>query len=78
MSTLRNIMFLMLADGIGNYLRAEILFRARVNPFAAAADVLSASAATTPGASVGDAFIALCAAVPREVVDLGLNKVSRR
>ena len=55
-----------LFNGIGNYLRAEVLFRAGVNPFDDAKDVLSGPK--------GEEIIGLCRCVAQEVLCLGLNK----
>ncbi|KAI6646002.1 Endonuclease 8-like 1 [Oopsacas minuta] len=62
-------------NGIGNYLRAEILFRAGINPFLPARDVLQAIADTEgeEGAK-GEDILDLCRSVPQEVVTLGINK----
>lgn len=54
--------------GIGNYLRAEILFRACVNPHVNARELF------TSNSEAGNRLIALCRAVPLEVYTLKLDK----
>jgi endonuclease VIII-like 1 len=51
-------------NGIGNYLRAEILYRAGVPPFVSAREALSTSN-----------IISLCQSVPLEVVHLKVGNV---
>lgn len=59
-------------NGIGNYLRAEVLFRAGVPPFAPAKDVL----AKLPVSQVEGPpdLLTLCRNVPKEVIDMHLSK----
>lgn len=56
-------------NGIGNYLRSEIMYRAEVPPFTCARTVLEqvkdGSSQKSPD------FLQLCHDVPKEVVDLG-------
>jgi len=54
-------------QGIGNYLRAEILYRARVMPFESARAVLS-------DAARAERLLSLCHTIPCEVINLKLNK----
>eukprot|EP01105_Mastigella_eilhardi_P011801 TRINITY_DN2708_c0_g1_i1.p1 TRINITY_DN2708_c0_g1~~TRINITY_DN2708_c0_g1_i1.p1 ORF type:complete len:542 (-),score=107.83 TRINITY_DN2708_c0_g1_i1:937-2562(-) len=53
-------------NGIGNYLRAEVLHRAGVSPFARGAEVFTSPA--------GERVLRLCHDVPCEVLSLDLNK----
>ncbi|KAH3743406.1 uracil-DNA glycosylase [Pelomyxa schiedti] len=53
-------------NGVGNYLRAEILHRANVNPFDIASTVLKSSK--------GPLLLQLCQDIPNEVLQKGLNK----
>eukprot|EP01089_Gocevia_fonbrunei_P013208 TRINITY_DN3322_c0_g1_i1.p1 TRINITY_DN3322_c0_g1~~TRINITY_DN3322_c0_g1_i1.p1 ORF type:complete len:424 (-),score=85.21 TRINITY_DN3322_c0_g1_i1:67-1167(-) len=59
-------------NGIGNYLRAEILFRARVDFNALAKDLFEAHDGKC--SFKGELILALCNKIPQEVLDLGLNK----
>ncbi|KAL6063934.1 Formamidopyrimidine-DNA glycosylase N-terminal domain [Balamuthia mandrillaris] len=65
-------------NGVGNYLRAEILYRAKVDPFQSAASMFNGGSGTFQyqGMSYdkGDLLLALCHIVPKEVLDKGLNK----
>lgn len=61
-----------LFNGIGNYLRAEILFRAGVAPFTAACEALS-RVAYKPASGQPD-LLTLCRDVPGEVIKLELTK----
>lgn len=56
------------STGIGNYLRAEILHRANVSPFAIARDVFQSS-------TTGSLILNLCKSIPQEVLDLGNTTV---
>eukprot|EP00929_Paragymnodinium_shiwhaense_P115060 TRINITY_DN83667_c0_g1_i1.p1 TRINITY_DN83667_c0_g1~~TRINITY_DN83667_c0_g1_i1.p1 ORF type:complete len:348 (-),score=64.44 TRINITY_DN83667_c0_g1_i1:113-1156(-) len=64
-----------LFNGIGNYLRAEILYRAGVPPFAPTAACLAAQSATATASARKEKMdiITLCRDVPREVIDFGLD-----
>jgi len=57
-------------NGIGNYLRAEILFRAGVPPFVAARGVLEGLPQKERSDEKED-FLFLCHQIPKEVVTLG-------
>lgn len=61
-----------LFNGIGNYLRAEILFRAGVPPFAPAKEVLGKLSAAAEGSPLD--ILTLCRDVPKEVIDMRLSK----
>ena len=52
-------------NGIGNYLRAEILHRAQISPFVAAIEALKG-----PNA---DLLLDLCRSVPKYVMDMGFG-----
>lgn len=58
-------------NGIGNYLRAEILFRAGVRPFDRARDVLDPD---DKKETSGPDLLELCRQVPLEVINLGCVK----
>jgi len=62
-----------LFNGIGNYLRAEVLLRAGVAPFAPAKSVLG-NLPAVPGAGHKPDLLTLCQQVPKEVIRLGLTK----
>jgi len=70
-------------NGIGNYLRAEILFRAGVSPFMKARDVFQNTKKTysyelfnhiNEKSDRGLILLYLCKALPLEVINLKLNK----
>jgi len=64
-----------LFNGIGNYLRAEILLRAGVAPFANAKDVLAkCPAISTKLPNDKQDLLTLCRDVPKEVIRLKLSK----
>ena len=56
-------------NGIGNYLRAEILYRAEIPPFACAQTVLEQIKENSSQESPD--FLQLCHDVPKEVINLG-------
>merc|ERR1712032_309993 len=60
-------------NGIGNYLRAEILFRAGIPPFAAARGVLANLCEIIEENDPVD-LLTLCREVPAEVIGLKINK----
>jgi endonuclease VIII-like 1 len=60
-------------NGIGNYLRAEVLFRAGVPPFTPAKDVLMKLPEVAAPGSAPD-ILTLCRDVPKEVIDMHLSK----
>eukprot|EP00747_Dinoflagellata_sp_TGD_P221250 gnl/TRDRNA2_/TRDRNA2_93106_c0_seq1.p2 gnl/TRDRNA2_/TRDRNA2_93106_c0~~gnl/TRDRNA2_/TRDRNA2_93106_c0_seq1.p2 ORF type:complete len:352 (-),score=51.86 gnl/TRDRNA2_/TRDRNA2_93106_c0_seq1:468-1523(-) len=60
-------------NGIGNYLRAEILFRAGIPPFAAARGVLANLREVVETNDPVD-ILTLCRDVPSEVIGLKINK----
>lgn len=62
-----------LFNGIGNYLRAEILFRAGIAPFASAKDVLASLKEVADTSHPSD-LLTLCRDVPNEVIALRINK----
>lgn len=65
-------------NGVGNYLRAEIMYRARVDPFACARTVLCVDRASffssTPKYTTLDAFITVCKCVVTEAVAIRRNE----
>jgi endonuclease VIII-like 1 len=62
-------------NGIGNYLRAEILFRAGVPPFAPAEEVLAGmKICQVMQDSNQTDLLTLCSLVPKEVIDMNLSK----
>jgi len=61
-----------LFNGIGNYLRAEILCRAGVPPFAPAMDALGSVTVKTSSGKAD--LLTLCRDVPQEVLDMKLSK----
>lgn len=58
-------------NGIGNYLRSEILYRAEVPPFTCARTVLEQ---VKEGTQKSPDFLQLCHDVPKEVINLGTGK----
>eukprot|EP00927_Polykrikos_kofoidii_P083575 TRINITY_DN8599_c0_g1_i1.p1 TRINITY_DN8599_c0_g1~~TRINITY_DN8599_c0_g1_i1.p1 ORF type:complete len:381 (+),score=40.42 TRINITY_DN8599_c0_g1_i1:94-1143(+) len=62
-----------LFNGIGNYLRAEILFRAGVPPFACSYEVLM-NTLKTSAANGRTNLLKLCRDVPLEVIKMNLSK----
>mmetsp|Transcript_108026 Transcript_108026/g.304342 ORF Transcript_108026/g.304342 Transcript_108026/m.304342 type:complete len:295 (+) Transcript_108026:61-945(+) len=60
-------------NGIGNYLRAEILCRAGVPPFAPARKVLADLPEVAPLRDKAD-LLTLCRDVPKEVIEMNLSK----
>eukprot|EP00747_Dinoflagellata_sp_TGD_P164488 gnl/TRDRNA2_/TRDRNA2_184482_c0_seq1.p1 gnl/TRDRNA2_/TRDRNA2_184482_c0~~gnl/TRDRNA2_/TRDRNA2_184482_c0_seq1.p1 ORF type:complete len:343 (-),score=66.35 gnl/TRDRNA2_/TRDRNA2_184482_c0_seq1:106-1134(-) len=60
-------------NGIGNYLRAEVLHRAGVQPFAPAKAVLANLPEVLKSGGRQD-LLAFCRDVPREVIDMNLSK----
>merc|ERR1712032_68211 len=60
-------------NGIGNYLRAEVLFRAGVPPFEPAKAVLLKLPEVAPPGAAPD-ILTLCRDVPKEVIDMNLSK----
>jgi len=67
-------------NGIGNYLRAEILHRACIPPMLSASEVFTSNASNLTfmhqgkSARKSDLLLALCKAIPKEVLDQDLNK----
>ena len=61
-------------NGIGNYLRAEIIFRAGVKPFDKARDVLEGVKAGLPKVE-GPDILELCNIIPKEVLSLDTGKI---
>lgn len=61
-----------LFNGIGNYLRAEILYRACISPFVNASELFSVNS------KASSRLLSLCRTVPLEVFDLRLNKYGDR
>jgi uracil-DNA glycosylase len=67
-------------NGIGNYLRAEILHRANINPFTKARDIFKFTNLSQGFDKVdqnsdrGLILLYLCKAIPLEVLEKGLNK----
>ena len=59
-------------SGIGNYLRAEILYRACISPFVNASELFSVNS------KASSRLLSLCRTVPLEVFDLRLNKYGDR
>jgi len=55
-------------NGVGNYLRSEIMYRANVPPFTCARTVLQ----EVKDESKSPDFLQLCHDVPKEVIDLGM------
>lgn len=62
-------------NGIGNYLRAEILYRGGVPPFSLAKDVLFPLLTETKVKSESADLLSLCNIIPKEVLDLEQGKV---
>ena len=74
--------------GIGNYLRAEVCYRAGVSPFTPASDIFSSfsaeaaqysfdeiqSSPSPASFSKAKMIMYLCRAIPLEVLEKGLNK----
>ncbi len=66
--------------GIGNYLRAEILHRANINPFTKARDVFKFTKLDQGFDNIdqnsdrGLILLYLCKVIPLEVLEKGLNK----
>ena len=66
-------------NGIGNYLRAEILYRAGISPFTSAKRLFENTPPFTTSEILstnhkGLILLYLCKAIPQEVLDKGLNK----
>ena len=61
-------------NGIGNYLRAEILFRCGVAPFAKARDVLESLENVKKVKTEEPDILELCHLIPKEVLNLGSGK----
>jgi len=62
-----------LFNGIGNYLRAEVLYRAGVPPFASSLEALEKLSSEMPADGDSD-LLTLCRDVPSEVIALNLSK----
>jgi len=63
-----------LFNGIGNYLRAEVLLRAGVPPFAPAKEVFERLAPAPTKSSAKKDLLELCRIVPQEVMKMKLSK----
>jgi formamidopyrimidine-DNA glycosylase len=62
-----------LFNGIGNYLRAEILLRAGIEPFSSALEILASMNEAVNVGGQAD-LLTLCRDVPSEVINLSLTK----
>lgn len=67
-------------NGIGNYLRCEIMYRAAVSPFKTVKDVFKDTPSyidldnVNNNSDVGSRILYLCNQIPQEILKLGLNK----